>query len=174
MLEGLLNRADINWKELNMLALGVGPGSFTGLRIAAAALAGINASLRLPVLPLSSLAITAVQAGCQEPLYVLEDARAGEVFVGRYRGASAMQNDRCISWDELYATGPCDYTSVATPPATLAGWHRFEPALHRGEAMTIAVREMMERETLSNLPKYVQPAYLQISQAERTHQAKEE
>lgn len=173
MLEGLLNRANLGWQDLNMLALGIGPGSFTGLRIAAAALAGINASLQLPVLSVSSLAITSVQADFEEPLYVLEDARAGEVFVGHYRGGISMQNDRCISWDELNDVEPCSYTSVTAPPSDLPGWQRLESTLHRGEAMAMVVREVMGREELSSLPKYVQPAYLQISQAERTLRAKE-
>ena len=173
MLEGLLNKADLDWQELNMLALGVGPGSFTGLRIAAAALAGVNASLQLPVLSVSSLAITSVQADFEEPLYVLENARAGEVFVGHYRGGASMQDDHCISWDALNDVEPCSYTSVTTPPSDLSGWQRLEPVLHRGEAMVMVVREMMKQEQLSNLPKYVQPAYLQISQAERTLRAKE-
>ncbi|MES0371661.1 MAG: tRNA (adenosine(37)-N6)-threonylcarbamoyltransferase complex dimerization subunit type 1 TsaB [Mariprofundaceae bacterium] len=178
MLEGLLKKADLEWQDLNILALGIGPGSFTGLRIAAAALAGINASLQLPVLSVSSLAITSVQADSEEPLYVLEDARAGEVFVGRYCAGAPVQADHCISWDEFSSVEPCSYTSVTTPPVDLSGWQRLEPALHRGEAMAMLVREAMEREVregaLSNLPIYVQPAYLQISQAERTLRAREQ
>ncbi|MDQ6968770.1 MAG: tRNA (adenosine(37)-N6)-threonylcarbamoyltransferase complex dimerization subunit type 1 TsaB, partial [Mariprofundaceae bacterium] len=62
LLEDVLQQADLRWTDLKMLALGQGPGSFTGLRIAAAMLAGINASLKLPIWGLSSLAITAMQA----------------------------------------------------------------------------------------------------------------
>jgi len=173
MLEGLLKKADITWKDLNILVLGVGPGSFTGLRIAAAALAGINASLQLPVLSISSLAITAVQANCEGPLYVLEDARAGEVFVGHYHGTVSMQNDRCISWDALSEVKQGNYTSVAIPPEPLSGWERLELAMDRAEAIATVVRAAMEQQVLSNLPKYVQPAYLQMSQAERSLQARE-
>lgn len=173
MLEGLLNKAELGWQDLNMLALGIGPGSFTGLRIAAAALAGINASLQLPVLSVSSLAITSIQADSEEPLYVLEDARAGEVFVGHYHNALSMQDDHCISWDELNSVEPSLYTSVTAPPSDLSGWQRLESTLHRGEAMAMVVREEMQRKQLSELPTYVQPAYLQISQAERTLLAKE-
>ncbi|MDX8403645.1 MAG: tRNA (adenosine(37)-N6)-threonylcarbamoyltransferase complex dimerization subunit type 1 TsaB [Mariprofundaceae bacterium] len=173
MLERLLNQAGLGWSELNMLALGIGPGSFTGLRIAAASLAGINASLQLPVLSVSSLAITSVQADSEEPLYVLEDARAGEVFVGQYRASVSVQDDHCISWDEFSSAEPCSYTSINIPPSDLSGWRRLEPALHRGEALAMVVREAIGLEQLSNLPKYVQPAYLQISQAERTLRAKE-
>lgn len=82
LLQDVLQQAGLTWSDLKMLALGQGPGSFTGLRIAAAMLAGINASLKLPVWGLSSLAITAMQTQNNQPLWVLEDARAGEVFAG--------------------------------------------------------------------------------------------
>jgi len=80
-LNQLLEQAGLNWKQLDVLALGAGPGSFTGLRIAAATLAGLNAGLRLPIIHLSSLAITARQTETKGPVRVLEDARAGEVFL---------------------------------------------------------------------------------------------
>jgi len=166
MLEGLLEQAGIGWSDLKLLALGIGPGSFTGLRIAAASMAGINASLQLPVLSFSSLAVTALQADCEDELYVLEDARAGEVFVGRYRGATALLEERCRRWDAIAELEPSIYTSAAVPPVELAGWQRFEPALHRGEAMGMAVQEAM-RTMPDDLPRYVEPAYLQISQAEK-------
>lgn len=166
MLEGLLAEAGIAWRDLKMLALGIGPGSFTGLRIAAASMAGINASLQLPLLPFSSLAVTAVQADYEAQLFVLEDARAGEVFVGCYRGVESMQQDECHSWDEIAGMPAASYTSAAMPPVELEGWQRFEPALHRGEAMALVIEASM-RQLPDPLPTYVEPAYLQVSQAEK-------
>jgi len=166
MLEGLLERAGIGWSDLKMLALGIGPGSFTGLRIASASLAGINASLQLPVLPFSSLAVTALQADCEESIYVFEDARAGEVYVGRYLGVSALQDDQCMRWESLIATEARRFTSAVIPPIEMDGWMRMGPVLHRGEAMAIVIDYTLKRPQ-KKLSKYVQPAYLQISQAEK-------
>jgi len=122
MLEGLLSQAGLGWSDLRILALGIGPGSFTGLRIAAATFAGINASLALPMLPVSSLAITAAQAGSDDELWVLEDARAGEVFVGHYQGCKFVTDDRCVSWEALQKEEPSNYVSVSPPPVLLPGW----------------------------------------------------
>lgn len=166
MLEELLEQAGIGWRDLKMLALGIGPGSFTGLRIAAASMAGINASLQLPVLPFSSLAVTAVQADCEEPIYVLEDARADEVYVGRYQGAVTKSEERCLRWSEVAALAPSIYTSVELPPVELVGWQRYEAVLHRGEAMAMVIDEVMQQMP-AELPRYVEPAYLQVSQAEK-------
>jgi len=166
MLENLLGEGGVSWNDLKMLALGIGPGSFTGLRIAAASMSGVNASLQLPVLPFSSLAVTAVQADCDGPLYVFEDARAGEVFVGRYRGSEALLEDSCQSWDDLAVIPDGDYTSAAMPPVDLPGWQRFEPALHRGEAMAMVIESRLQEKPM-DLPRYIEPAYLQRSQAEK-------
>jgi tRNA threonylcarbamoyladenosine biosynthesis protein TsaB len=167
MLEGLLSQAGLGWPDLRMLALGIGPGSFTGLRIAAATLAGINASLALPTLSVSSLAITAAQAGSDDELWVLEDARAGEVFVGHYQGCRAITDDRCISWEALQEENPASYVSVSTPPMLLQGWQRLEMPVARTEALARIIQEALRDVEPDDLPRYVQPAYLQITQAER-------
>lgn len=167
MLEGLLSQAGLGWPDLRMLALGIGPGSFTGLRIAAATLAGINASLALPTLSVSSLAITAAQAGSDDELWVLEDARAGEVFVGHYQGCRAITDDRCISWEALQEENPASYVSVSTPPMLLQGWQRLEMPVARTEALARMIQEALRDVEPDDLPRYVQPAYLQITQAER-------
>lgn len=167
MLEELLSRAGLGWHDLRMLALGIGPGSFTGLRIAAATFAGINASLTLPILSVSSLAITAAQAESDDELWVLEDARAGEVFVGQYQSCRAITDDRCISWEALQEEEPASYVSVSEPPVLLQGWQRLERPFARTEAMATVIRASVQHLQPDDLPRYVQPAYLQISQAER-------
>jgi len=170
MLENLLGQADIGWHDLRMLALGVGPGSFTGLRIAAATFAGINASLSLPVLSISSLAITAAQAGTDDELWVLEDARSGEVFVGHYQDNQAVEDDRCMGWEALQQVAASKYVSVATPPVVLSGWQQLDRPINRTEAMAGVVKNALCHTEISELPRYVQPAYLQVSQAERNLQ----
>ncbi|MCF7821638.1 MAG: tRNA (adenosine(37)-N6)-threonylcarbamoyltransferase complex dimerization subunit type 1 TsaB [Mariprofundaceae bacterium] len=167
MLEGLLNQAGLGWPDLRMLALGIGPGSFTGLRIAAATFAGINTPLTLPLLSISSLAVTAAQAGSDKKLWVLEDARAGEVFVGHYQSCRAITDDRCISWSALQEEEPASYVSILTPPLSLQGWQRLERPIARTEALARVIRKALRDVQPDDLPRYVQPAYLQISQAER-------
>ena len=78
-------RAGVGWRDLDAIAVGVGPGTFTGLRIGIAtarALAGANG---LPLRPVSSLA--ALAAGIEASLRLaLIDARRGEVFGALYEG----------------------------------------------------------------------------------------
>lgn len=55
MLESLLSEAQLSMNSLEAIAFGCGPGSFTGLRIAASVTQGISFAHDLPVLPVSSL-----------------------------------------------------------------------------------------------------------------------
>ena len=173
MLESLLERGGIGWKDLKMLGLGVGPGSFTGLRIAAAALAGINASLQLPVLPVSSLAVTAARAEHEGDVWVLEDARASEVFVGCYQQGKAVQEDACNSWKSTGAIEPSFYISESDPPGALVGWARLEAVTDRAQALANVIRTALVGAQPEQLPIYPQPVYLQMSQAEKNQLAKE-
>lgn len=92
MVERLLAGAGISRRQLDVVAFGCGPGSFTGLRIAAATCQGIALGLSLPVARVSTLAALAHQryriAGVQRSLACL-DARMSEVYWGRYETNAA-------------------------------------------------------------------------------------
>ena len=79
----LLSEASLNLSDLDGIAFGRGPGSFTGLRVATAIAQGIGLSAALPILPISSLAALAQQAYHEHDLsqvLVCVDAHMGEVY----------------------------------------------------------------------------------------------
>lgn len=168
ILESLLTQADLDWQQLDRLALGAGPGSFTGLRIAASTLAGINASLRLPILHLSSLSITAMQTQSSEPIRVLEDARAGEVFCGHYQHGDRLEADTCLNWDQVERLEPGRYCCHGEPPVPMNNWTREPLTLPRSRALALITKAACTQEQdWDTLSKYPSPVYLQLSQAER-------
>ncbi|RMG90838.1 MAG: tRNA (adenosine(37)-N6)-threonylcarbamoyltransferase complex dimerization subunit type 1 TsaB [Zetaproteobacteria bacterium] len=166
-LESLLHDANMAWDDLELLVLVAGPGSFTGLRIAAATMAGLNSRLRLPVLQLSSLAVTARQTGLEEIL-VCEDARAGECYVGRYRLGRPLEEDHCMPWHRFLERVPERFASRSEPPVVMRGWQRVPLKHGRGQAMLdVALDRLAEISDWASLGIYPQPRYLQASQAER-------
>lgn len=84
MIESLLAEAQLKLSQLDALAFGCGPGSFTGLRIATGVVQGLAFGADLPVVPVSTLAALA-QKQAHELSFVAMDARIGEIFWGIYQ-----------------------------------------------------------------------------------------
>ena len=87
MIDGLLADAGLRPCDLDGLAFGRGPGSFTGVRIATGVIQGIAFGLDLPVAPISNLAAVAQEFFDQNPenvAFVAMDARMGEIYWGVY------------------------------------------------------------------------------------------
>lgn len=164
MLQGLLEKQGLTWQEIGAFAVGVGPGSFTGLRVACATIAGINASLKKPVYALSSLAITGRQAKSDIALWAIEDARSGFVYAGRFQQGETLQSPACIAWGDFLQHQPAPYISVGTIPNALAGWQVMPVKLSREQALVEAVKHIKPDDRHGF---WVGPLYLQPSQAER-------
>lgn len=91
-IEQLLNAAKINMTSLDAIAIGVGPGAFTGVRLGLASVQGLAFATNLPVLPVISLDAIAAEL-VQIPSFVSArpkkflvaiDARMNEVYWARY------------------------------------------------------------------------------------------
>jgi len=168
----LLHKADAQWPDLDAFAFGCGPGSFTGLRIGAATLAGLNSGLGRPILHISSLAITAAQAGSNAVVSVIEDARAGEAFYAAYQAGHVNEPNRCLTWEEVAALPPGTFVSQSDPAIALPDWQRLPMTLSRSQALARVLDSNMTPDTdWQALPRYPQLAYLQVSQAERNAHA---
>lgn len=88
MVDALLAEAGLDPGRLDAIAFGCGPGSFTGLRIAAAVTQGIAVAGDLPVLPVSTLAAIAqgvYRRHGETRVLAAIDARMQEVYWGIYR-----------------------------------------------------------------------------------------
>ncbi len=108
MLEEVLMEAQVALSDLDALAFGCGPGSFTGVRIAAATAQGIAASVKLAVIPVSSLAAIAqreVDENGSQKIACAIDARMGEVYWACYRqndkGTVMLAGEECVTAPQL-------------------------------------------------------------------------
>jgi len=87
MIQSLLAAGGISLDQLDAIAFGCGPGSFTGIRIAASLAQGLAFARSLPVIPVSSLAASAQTAYMQQGyqrILVAVDARMDQVYWGAY------------------------------------------------------------------------------------------
>ena len=87
MIESLLAEAGISRGQIDAIAVGRGPGAFTGVRLAISVAQGLALGLDVPVVPVSSLAALAqdAPADIDAPILAVIDARMGEIYAGTFR-----------------------------------------------------------------------------------------
>lgn len=89
MIDSLMAEAGVQPTDLDALAFGCGPGSFTGVRIATGIVQGLAFALDVPVVPVSTLAALAQgffnQSSVIDVAFVGMDARLSEIFWGVYQ-----------------------------------------------------------------------------------------
>ncbi len=139
MIQAVLDEARMGLTDLDGLAYGRGPGSFTGLRIAAGVTQGLALSLALPAVPVSvltALAHGAFQATAADRACAAVDARMGEVYWGVFRRDAqdlpALVGQEAVLAPEGVHEGVAGHQWVAT--GTGWGAHRaiMERALGTG------------------------------------------
>jgi tRNA threonylcarbamoyladenosine biosynthesis protein TsaB len=76
----LLTRNNLGYKDLNLLAVTTGPGSFTGMRIGLSAARGLGLALDIPVLGVPTLLAMSLSAPTDQSSLILLDARRNETY----------------------------------------------------------------------------------------------
>jgi tRNA threonylcarbamoyladenosine biosynthesis protein TsaB len=112
--------ADAGWtpRMLTGLAVAVGPGSFTGLRIAVSTVKGLALALGLPIAAVPTLdAMAAALPWAALPVCPVLDARKGEVWASCYRWDGRAM---CREWDYL-ALAPDALAARLTEPVIVVG-----------------------------------------------------
>jgi len=116
MLETVLTEAQLEFARIDGIAFGVGPGSFTGLRIAAGVAQGLAFARGLGVVgvgTLLALAESVAEESEDERIVSCIDAHMGEVYHAAYRRVGA-------EWQEVCAPGL--YDPDAVPVVSGGAW----------------------------------------------------
>lgn len=186
----LLENCELRPADLDYVAWANGPGSFTGVRIGAAAAKGLCWGLELPALPVSTLEAMAWNAADLEGVICCcMDARRGQVYNALFRAESGsltrLREDRAISLEELEA----DLKGLEGPihlvgDGALLAWQSLGDRLDRLHLISEHLRQ--QRASGAALAAYAAalrgevqnpassvPNYLRLSQAERERLAKQ-
>jgi tRNA threonylcarbamoyladenosine biosynthesis protein TsaB len=168
------------WPGVGLIAVGVGPGTFTGLRIGIATARALAQGRGLPIAPVSSLAALALgidpaAAEPERPRLALIDARRGEVFGALHRADSG------VVW-EPFVAAPASLAErvAALPRAPLAagdGSLRFRAELEAAGVEVLPDADPAHRMAARHVcalaagvapgrPEQVKPIYLRRPDAE--------
>jgi len=161
--------------ELDAVAVGAGPGSFTGLRIGMATAKGIAFAAGKPLWAVSSLAALAA-ANLAPSVCAVLDARRGEVFAGCYRGGAAdryphelVGEERLLAPSELHAWAESQLVDVLFIGDALDKYPELAPLTDR---WTVATPPAMHVALLATKGARVDvltsgaPSYIRASEAE--------
>jgi len=173
--------ADAGWEatQLDGLAVTVGPGSFTGLRIGLAAVKGLALALGCPVAPVPTLdAMAAGFPWAARPVCAVLDARKGELYASLFRWDGALMQRE---WDYL-AVSPEDLAARIVEPVIGVGSGADLVAsalmtvarpVRRGPCAAVVgwlgVDRLRRGETVT--PEALVPMYLRPSEAELKRRA---
>lgn len=104
-ISALLTEANITPRDLGALACGVGPGTFTGTRVALATAKGLAFALPCPLFAVPTLAAVAGSAAAHGRVLALLDARRAEVYAAEFvlgpAGPRRAGPDRCCSIEHV-------------------------------------------------------------------------
>ncbi|HUB03835.1 MAG TPA: tRNA (adenosine(37)-N6)-threonylcarbamoyltransferase complex dimerization subunit type 1 TsaB [Solirubrobacteraceae bacterium] len=183
----VLDRAGIGWDEVDRIAVGTGPGTFTGLRIGIATARALARARGIPlagVSTLQSLALagpTAAQSRTGlDTVFAVLDARRGEVFAAGWRIDEVEEFDAALLLPHPFAPEALAELLAPLGPAALAigdGAIAFREVLERSGAFIPEDDSQLHRVTATNhcrlaiglqasVPDEVRPDYLRAPDAE--------
>ena len=136
----VLTEAGAGWREVAKLGVCIGPGSFTGIRVGVACVRGLELSLKVPAVGISTLEALAEPAWAEGPVLAVHDARRGEVYAALFaKGGEALRAPQALQPEELadFAAQAGAHLRVVGTGASIA-----EQAMGEGAALFLPERRL--------------------------------
>lgn len=187
LIRDVLDRAGVGWQNIERIAVGTGPGTFTGLRIGVATARALAQALGVGLVGVSTLEAVAMGAASQPVGAVLAvlDARRGEVFAAGWRTAAGGLDERVLEPLAISPEALAGRLSALPRPLLAVGPGAVEWREQLGRAGTVIPEEDSELHRVTALshcrlasgvdassPAEVSPQYLRLPDAEIARRAK--
>lgn len=140
-----LRQADVDYDDLSAIGVGIGPGNFTGIRIAVSAARGLALGLKIPAVGIS--AFDALHFGASGHCTCLVDARRGQFYAQSYDEAGPVSEPILLDGDEL-----------ADQPQPLIGAGGQQAAHDPAQAIARLAKERFRTTVARPAPLYLRPA----------------
>jgi tRNA threonylcarbamoyladenosine biosynthesis protein TsaB len=155
-IQALLDKASLQLSDLQGIAFGSGPGSFTGVRIAAGVAQGLGFGAKLPVVAISTLLALAEASGAEKVIACL-DARMGEVYHAAYEKIATQ-------WQMTIEPGVYKPNDVPALDGTDwvgagSGWQAYEVQLSQVYAAQLRAIQPQLLPTASAILALAQPIF---------------
>ena len=156
MLEEMLAEAGTAWRDLSAIAVGVGPGNFTGIRIAVSAARGLALGLGVPAVGISTF--EALREGAAAPALASVAAPRGLIYLAPPKGAPLGPLPPGDLPAELKDTGLDVIGAEAEALARITGGRALPPAYPLAEAIAQAALRRIGPDAPLPKPLYIRPA----------------
>jgi len=174
MIDELLQKAHLKLAQLDAIAFGCGPGSFTGIRLAASVAQGLAYGVNLPIIPVSTLQILAQTAYDQfsySHALVVLDARMEQVYWGAYKIIDGLMEE--VLADAIAVPSQISFSQDGNWVGVGNGWKTYQAELQKTCCVTaikdevlpearsiikLAITSFSQHKTVA--PQFALPVYL--------------
>ncbi len=150
-LDNLLKKHNIKKEEIKDLIVGIGPGSYTGVRISLTIAKVMSLALNIPIYPISSLRILSF---IDDKTICLMNARSNRSYIGVYDKHEIILEDRIMNNDDIltYINENKNYK--------IAGECKYLNLGEKCENIFLRMLDLKETLTMTINPDLVKPMYL--------------
>lgn len=99
-IDNILKRNKVDKKDLDAVVVGIGPGSYTGVRIGVTIAKVVAYALKIKIYAKSSLSLLKIN---DDPTICLFNARSGRSYFAVYQGQKVIESDRILTNEEVLA-----------------------------------------------------------------------
>ena len=168
----ILKKAGLKKNQIDFIALSVGPGSFTGLRVGCSVAQGLALGLEKKILPFSSLQVLAqnffLENSCDE-VYLVKEAHMNDLYVGHYHAdennlAIEAKEDTSIKKENLINFIPLSTKEIICSDCleqlNYLGKEQLTPFINHAKGLLHLAFHSIELEKNLKLPEQIYPIYL--------------